>query len=375
MRIAVNTRLLLKGKLEGIGWVEYETLKRITKSHPEHEFVFLFDREYDDEFLFSDNITPVILGPQTRHPLLWYWWFEHSIVSFLKKYKADIFVSPDSYGSLRLNIPQLITFHDIAFEHNPKDIPPVSRRFYRKYFPLYAKKAKRIISVSEHTKKDLIDLYKIDSDKIDVVYNGANERYTSLTEDEKNLIKKEITSGNDFFIFVGSLHPRKNISNLFRAYDQFRKENECSIKLVIVGDKLWNNFNLEKIWKEMQFKDDVIFTGRLETRKLHQVLGSALALTYVSFYEGFGIPIVEAFGCDVPVITSNTSSMPEVAGDAALLTDPSDYNSISAAMKKIAFDPALRNELIARGRGRRPLFNWDESARGLWNAILKTVEV
>src|SRR5512139_2040469 len=100
MRIAVNTRLLIKDKLEGIGWFTYETLKRITRKHPEHEFIFLFDRPFDKEFIFAQNIIPVIITPEARHPILWYLWFEYSVPRALKKYKADIFLSPDGYLSL-----------------------------------------------------------------------------------------------------------------------------------------------------------------------------------------------------------------------------------------------------------------------------------
>lgn len=373
MRIAVNTRLLIKGRLEGIGWVEYETLKRITRSHPEHEFIFLFDREFDEEFLFNDNITPVILGPQARHPFLWHWWFERSIPVFLDKYKADLFLSPDSFLSLKLKVPQVAIFHDIAFEKNPKDVPYFARRYYLRNFPKFAKKASRIVSVSDHTKKDLTELYRIDPSKIDVVYNGANDRFTPLREDEKNIIKKELTGGADFFVYVGSLHPRKNVPNLLKAYDTFRSENTSNVKLVIVGEKMWRGFDLDQMLKGVKYRDDVILTGRLDSRRLHQVLGSALALAYVSLYEGFGIPIIEAFGCDVPVITSNTSSMPEVAGDAALLTNPSDPSDIAGAMKKIAFDDPFRKEMISRGRVRRSYFSWDESARGLWNSMMKAI--
>ena len=373
MRIAVNTRLLIKGKLEGIGWVEYETLKRITKTHHEHEFVFLFDREFDEEFLFNDNITPVILGPQARHPFLWHWWFEHSVPSFLNRYKPDLFLSPDSFLSLKLKIPQVPIFHDIAFEKNPKDVPYFARRFYLRNFPKYARKATRIVAVSEHTQKDLTELYGVDPAKIDVVYNGANDRFTPLREDEKSNIKKELTGGKDFFVYVGSLHPRKNVPNLLKAYEAFRTDNPCGIKLVIVGEKMWRGYDLEQMMDGMKFREDVILTGRLDSRRLHQVLGSALALAYVSHYEGFGIPIIEAFGCDVPVITSNTSSMPEVAGDAALLTTPSDASTIAEAMKKVAFDEALRRDLISRGRIRRAYFSWDESARGLWDSMMKAV--
>src|SRR3989304_8480792 len=145
---AVNTRLLLKNKLEGIGWFAYESLKRITQQHKEHKFIFIFDRKYDEEFIFSDNITPVVVGPKTRHAFLWYYWFEFQIPKVLKKHKADLFLSPDGFLSLCTDVKSLNVIHDLNFEHYPNDVPYFARRFYKNNFPKYAQKAKRIATVS-----------------------------------------------------------------------------------------------------------------------------------------------------------------------------------------------------------------------------------
>ena len=148
MLIAVNTRLLLKDQLEGIGWFTYESLKRITKNHPDHKFLFLFDRPFSEEFIFSDNITPLVVSPATRHPFLWWWWFEQSLPKIFHKHEPDVFLSPDGFLSLSYSAPagtkqckQLPVIHDLNFEYYPEDIPFIARRYYKKYFPLYAKKA------------------------------------------------------------------------------------------------------------------------------------------------------------------------------------------------------------------------------------------
>ncbi|NCC72541.1 MAG: glycosyltransferase family 1 protein [Sphingobacteriia bacterium] len=369
MKIAVNTRLLLKGKLEGIGWFTYENLKRITTQHPEHEFYFLFDRQYDEEFIFSKNITPMVIFPQARHPFLYYIWFEHAIPRALKKTGADLFFSPDGYLSLRTDVPSMNVFHDLNFEHYPKDLPYVERRFYRHYFPEYAHKALRIATVSEYSKKDIVNLYGVDKDKIDVVFNGANESFHPVDEEVKKTTRERFSSGNPYFLFVGSLHPRKNLARLFPAFDQFRETNDQGIKLLIVGEKKWWTEAIENAYEQMKFKSDVIFTGRLEVSQLHQVIASALAITYVSYFEGFGIPILEAFYCNTPVITSNVTSMPEVAGDAALLVDPMSITSIAEAMTKMAGDENLRNRLIEKGRERSKMFSWQKSSERLWQSI------
>ena len=138
MKIAVNTRLLLKNKLEWIGWFSTETLKRITTQHKEHQFYFIFDRKYDDAFIFSDNITPVVIPPQARHPVLYYIWFENSIPRLLKKLQPDLFFSPDGYLSLTTKVRSMNVFHDLNFEHYPADLPFSERTYYRHFFPLYA---------------------------------------------------------------------------------------------------------------------------------------------------------------------------------------------------------------------------------------------
>ncbi len=369
MKIAVNTRLLIKDKLEGIGWFTYENLKRITTQHPEHEFYFLFDRKFSDEFVFAKNVHPLVVRPQARHPFLYYLWFEYSIPWALKKVKADLFFSPDGYLSLKTDVPSINVFHDLNFEHYPQDLPTLERKYYRHFFPKYAAKAKRIATVSEYSKSDISELYGVDKTRIDVVYNGANESFKPLDESSKLAIRKSFTDGFPYFLFIGSLHPRKNLARLFAAFDQFKNQDQQGIKLMIVGEKKWWTESIKAAYEGMKNKDQVIFTSHLNSENLHKVLASALAITYVSYFEGFGIPIVEAFYCDTPVITSNVTSMPEVAGDAALLVDPFSIDSIADAMLQISINENLRKQLIEKGRERRKTFSWQKTSERLWNSI------
>jgi glycosyltransferase involved in cell wall biosynthesis len=373
--IAVNTRLLLKGRLEGIGWFTYETLKRITKSHPEHHFIFIFDRSYDPEFIFSDNITPVVIGPQARHPVLYYLWFEFSIPRILKKYKADLFLSQDGYLSLRAKTPSLDVIHDLNFEHYPIDLPWLVRKYYTYFFPRFAQKASRIATVSKFSALDLIKQYNILEDKLDVVYDGANEKFRPLDELEKQLALQRFTNGKPYFVFVGALHPRKNLANLFKAFDLFiRKSGKENFALLVVGVKKWWTPAIEEAYEGMTYKDNVFFAGRLNDFDLNLAVGAAFATTYVSYFEGFGIPIVESFRCGTPVITSNVTSMPEIAGEAALKCDPFNPEDIANAMLTLANDPILRDSLIIKGHARQELFTWDKTAELLWNSIKKILD-
>lgn len=232
MIIAVNTRLLQKEKLEGIGYFTRETLLRITRNHPDHQFIFIFDRPYDEEFIFSDNITPIVVPPATRHPLLWYIWFQFQIPRILKKYKVDLFLSPDGYLSLNTNVKQLAVIHDINFAHRPKDLPWLTAKYYNYFFPKFSRKAKRLATVSYFSKEDIVRTYELDPDKIDVVYNGVNTLYTPTNSDEQIATREEYADGHPYFLYVGSLHPRKNICGLLRAYDAFRTTVEKPIKQI-----------------------------------------------------------------------------------------------------------------------------------------------
>jgi glycosyltransferase involved in cell wall biosynthesis len=373
MRIAVNTRLLLKGKLEGIGWFTFQTLERMVKLHPEHEFYFLFDRDYDQSFIFAHNVTPIIVHPQARHPILFYLWFEWSVPYILRKYKIDLFLSPDSYMSLSTKVPTCLVVHDLAFEHYPEHYVTSHRMYWKHYSPLFAKAAKRIATVSTFSKEDINKRYGVPLDNIDVVYNGAHTEYVPLSYDEREQVKSQYADGCEYFVFAGAIHPRKNIVNLLKGFIAFKKHQKTNMKLVIVGRPAWKYDEVDALKAEMPFKDDVKWVGYMNIDKLSKVIGGAYALVYASLFEGFGIPILEALQCGVPAVVSNTSSMPEVAGGAALLVDPTDPADIAEKMHLIYKDEALRAKLIANAPAQVQKFNWDATATKLWDCMMKCV--
>ncbi len=372
MRIAVNTRLLLKDKLEGIGWFANETLSRIVKNHPEHQFIFFFDRPYHPDFVFGSNVTPVVLAPQARHPFLYYIWSEKIIPHALKKHRADVYFSPEGLGCIHTKIPVCITLHDLAYKHYPQFMDRLHRWHYRRFYPKYARSAKRIVTVSEFTKQDIIHEFGITPEKIDIVYNAGREGFGPLPYREKEAIKAQLTGGNEYFLFVGAIHPRKNIINLLKAFVKFKRRQRSNMKLVIVGRMAWQFEEVSQAKNSMPYKEDVIWMGYLGIEELTRVNAAAYALVYPSVFEGFGIPIVEAMESHVPVIVSNTSSMPEVGGPAALLVDPESPEDIAEKMGQIYKDETLRSQLIAKAMIQKEKFNWDVSAAQLWESILKT---
>jgi glycosyltransferase involved in cell wall biosynthesis len=374
VRIGVNTRLLLEGKLTGIGWFTCQTLKWIVDNNPEHEFFFFFDRPAHEQFVFAPNVHPIVLSPKARHPILFRIWMDFMVKRKAKSLKLDAFISPEGMLPLGLDVPILTVVHDLNFEHYPKDLAASHSKYYRKFFPKFCAKAKRIATVSEFSKQDIVAQYGMPEDKIDVVYNGVNDCFKPMSKQEISDKRKQLSGGDPYFVFIGMLHPRKNIHRLFQAFNQFRLNTKSTTKLVIVGEKLWWDVDMEKAFEALEFKADVIFTGHLSSEELVPTLGAAEALTYVPYFEGFGIPILEGFKCDVPVITSNRTSMPEVAGNAAILVDPFSVDAIAWAMKNVSEDSALRKRLIANGRERLEMFSWEKSGKLLWNSFSKMME-
>jgi len=371
MIIAVNARLLLGEKLEGIGRFTHETLKIITRKHPEHHFIFIFDRPFSREFIYGKNITPVVCFPQARHPVLWYLFFEWAVPHVLRKYKADLFFSPDGWLSLRTRVRSIPVIHDLNFFHLPEHIPWLVRRYYYYFFPRFVSKASRIATVSDFSRKDIITWFGYDDSKIDIVFNGAQETFKPIPEEEQILIREQFAQGCPYFLFVGLIHPRKNLTRLMKAFDGFRQSVGSNVKLLIVGSQKWWTADMQQALESSHFRDDIIFTGRVKDVDLAKITASALALVYASLFEGFGIPILEAMNCDTPVITSAVSSLPEVGGDAVLYVDPDSVISIQQAMLNIFRDAGLRKNLVDRGRIQRGKFSWEKSADLLWKTIEK----
>jgi len=371
MIIAVNTQSLLKDKLEGLGSFADEILSRMVRNHPEHKFVFIFDRQWDPSFIYADNVLPVRTMLPSRHPLLWYMRFEHEIPEIIKRHKADLFLSTDGYTPVHPPVPTYNIIHDIGFVHNTKSQPFLTNRYYNRYFPQFARNAGRIGTVSEYSKADIVKTWNINPDNIDVIYNGVKTVFGPLAGTEQQQVRDRITDGCPYFVFVGSLNQRKNVEGMLRAFDIYKEKTGSVHKMVVVGECMWSMSTIDHELEHMRHADDVIFLGRLQPQELAHVVASAQALVLVSFLEGFGVPLVEAMNCDVPVITSNCTSMPEVVGDAGLFVNPQSDAEIAAAMEHMAADAELRAKLIANARIQRQKFSWNKSAVDLWNGIEK----
>ncbi|MFC1667215.1 glycosyltransferase family 4 protein [Candidatus Omnitrophota bacterium] len=251
----------------------------------------------------------------------------------------------------------IVTIHDVINKayphgHTERTIQEIDARF-EQVLP----NADALVADSYNTKSDLVKFYDIPDSKIFVIYPGVDPLFKARHVQDSTLDKEE------YVLFVGTLEPRKNIDGLIRAFTWLKKKYGIKHKLYIVGMKGWMFEDIFKARDESEFKDDIVFKGRQPMESLEKLYQGASVFAYPSFYEGFGLPIVEAFGCGVPVVTSRTSSCGEIGRDSALLIDPANYNEIGEAIYKIINNKALKEELIKKGVDRAREFTWTRAAR------------
>lgn len=373
MKIVVNARLMQANRRDGIGRFSYYVLKEWITIHPKVDFYILLSRKDDAKLLQGEHVHAVVLPPTPRHPILNFIWLELSVRNFLKRIQPDLYIGFDGMLVQGWSGRQLSVIHDINFYHQPDFVKLSDRFFYRYLFPRYAKQALRIATVSEFSRIDIAKSFQMNQGKIDVVYNGIAFDYPVVSEQKIHAARQFYTQGHPYFYFVGSLSPRKNLVRMLQAFDQFAANTEDVYYFVISGANLYRASEVYAVHKKMRYKDRIIFTGAVPDQIMYALMASSFALLFIPLFEGFGIPVIEAMHCRVPVIASNVTSVPEVVGDAALLVDPYNVNEIAKAMQMITDNPALRAELIEKGKKRSMNFSWEKTADLLWHSVEKAL--
>ena len=373
MVIAVNTRLLLADKTEGYGYFINEVFQVLTKQYSQHQFYFLFDRPYDKQFVFPNNVTPIVIRPSASRPILWKYWYDIKVPLVLKKIKADVFVSPDGFCSLTTKIPQCLIIHDLSFLHYTGAYKKNYLLFYKYYIPKFLKKAQTVATVSNFTKQDIIQHYKTDPDKISVIYSGVSTILKPLDWEQQDLIKERYTAGKEYFIFFNAVHHSYNLVNLLKAFSIFKKRQKSEMKMVLAERFAWKNKEFLQLLKTYKYKDDVILLNYLKETESAQLLGAAYALIYPFSSGAFAAPIVEAMKCNVPVLAIAHPSTQEIGKDAALYFDFSNITDTAEQMMLIYKDEVLRSKMIEKGKLIIEKYNWQQTADLLWQSITKAI--
>lgn len=306
-------------------------------------------------------------GRNFYYHVVWgkFFWSQFFLPLSLMKEKIDIFFSPAHYAPRFINTPYILTIHDLSFFRYPEDFRKrdlIKLIFWSRYS---IKNAKKIIAVSKTTKKDILKIYQLPEEKVTVIYNGFEKTKLKSSRLLRNIPK-------NYFLYVGTLQPRKNLSTLINAFNQFQKKHP-RFELVIAGKKGWLYENLFKQVFDLGLTEKVFFTDYVSDKQLEFLYSNAFAFVMPSLYEGFGIPILEAMSFACPVISSYTASLPEVGGDACLYFNPLDEKDLLEKMEILLVDKKLRNELIKKGKERIKEFSWKKCAQKTLNLLIKTV--
>jgi len=291
-------------------------------------------------------------------------------------FKADLLHCPDFLIPPTLNKNIVLTIHDLAFIRFPQFNFDWFIKKYTKEVTKNAQIAKRIIAVSYSTKNDIVDLFGINPEKVDVTHEAADEVFRKLIEGEKKYsLQKKYNISKKFILSVGTIEPRKNFETLIRAFNILKKDG-FDIKLVIAGRMGWKSEATYEEKEKSPFKEDIIFTGRLTDDELVQFYNMAELFVYPSIFEGFGLPVLEAMQCGLPVVASNTSSIPEIVSDSVtrvFLVEVNNEREFSGKIKLILSDSRLREELSEKSIANAAKFSWDLTAEKTFSAYLKII--
>ena len=375
MTIAVNAIFFNSAYLEGYGHYTLSIFKLLVNQYPEHQFVFVYDRPHTAELIVGKNVQSITVAPAARHIPAFFYWYNISAALAVKKLKADVWIQPYGFCSMSSTTPQLLVVHDLAFKHFPKHISWMQRWHYAAMTPRFLKKAKRVVTVSEFSKKDIVESYPNLQLNPTVISGAARSGFMPLSWEEKEQVKEAYTDGYEYFLCVGGINPRKNMMHILKAFSLFKKWHKSNMKLVFAGRLAWQYQDFVEKLKTFKYRNDVVLTGYVEEKILKKLTGAAYASLYVTHLEGFGLPIVEAMQSGVPVVVGNNSSMPEVGGEAVLYADASNPENIASQMQALYRNEKMRENLIQKGLERAAQYSWENAAQLFWKEILATKAV
>ncbi len=360
-RVGLNAHLLnLSGNYRsaGISWYIYHLLQNLPASQFEFTVFTSEGRARRDfrQLHYAFSRLP------TRQPIVRIVWEQVVQPLALLRERIDLLHALAFAGPLSISIPWVVTVYDLSFIRYPDSFNRANRTYLKWATGSAVRRANRVIAISESTKRDLVNHYRIPPERITVVYCG---RDCAPSQPDHSAVESwRIRRGlpDHFILHVGTLEPRKNIPRLVRAFARARRSAHLPLHLVLVGAKGWKYDEVDRVIAQEQVEDCVVFAGYVPQAELPLWYRAAEAFVYPSLYEGFGLPPLEAMAAGLPVVCSNASSLPEVVGDAALVVPPEDETALADSIVRIASDSALREELVTRGKQQAGKFSWERTA-------------
>lgn len=370
MRIAVNAGSFKSPKSENELNYVFRIFLQLAAFQPNHTFIFIFDKTASEEFNFPENAVPVVIERKSDSLLQLKIWYNFKIPIALKKHKADIFIS-EKIISLKAKIAQILISPDLTFIYQPSFFNKKYLRFYKKNMNLFFDKANEIIVNSTFFKNEIIERYKINEEKIKVIYPEISDDFKKLDAGEKELIKEKYCGGNEYFIYKGIISPQQNLLNLLKAFSFFKKRQKSKMHLIIVGNRgvkyeeFIESLRLFRFNKEVKVLEDL----SAETGK---IVASAYAMVHVPVYQNSALAILEAMKSEVAVIVSPIEIFKEFCGDAALYADPGNYKDIAEKMMQLFKDEQMRKQLIEKANTGMKEFAGKKDSDFLFDIIKKS---
>lgn len=330
----------------------------ITAQAPEHEYLLILPPG-------GEGVVDIPNAEKVYPPLTYYSFREQiELPRILRRHKVDLLHSPHFLLPLLRPCPAVVTIHDVIYLACPQDLPSqAGRLYYRTMMHASARKATRIITDSQHSRDEIVRHLRIDPEKIEVVFPGVDPSFRQIAEvDRLEAVRARYSIDRDYILYVGIYKPRKNHAGLLRAFHQFLNDGGRA-QLVIAGPMAEGEAGLRRLAAELGIAGEVIFTGFVEEADLRALYSAARVYVCPSFYEGFGFTVLEAMASGTPVVCSSATSLPEVAGKAALYFDPHKPEEIAGALRIASLNESTRTSLIELGRQNLQRFNWAETAR------------
>ncbi len=371
MKIGVDIRVLMDKQYSGVSEYTSVLLRTLLRLDKDDEYRLFYNSFHDVRARIGNFEHPHLNIKRTAYPNRFFNYFLQKGLAWPKLDQliggADVFWSPHiNFSHFSSKTKHVLTIHDISFLHYPEFF---SRRknFWHRALDLKRLTADcaAIIAVSENTRQDIIELLHVPEAKVKTIYSGLMPAVPLPGPEEERLFFRRHELKKRFILYLGTIEPRKNITGLIYAYNRFRDDNVnlVDLQLVLAGADGWKNRSIYHAWEDSPYRRDIKFVGYLSAREKELLYQRAEVFVYPSYYEGFGLPPLEAMARRLPVITSNVSSLPEVVGAAALTINPYDINEIAKALELVITNPELKARLMAAGKEQAQKFSWEETAK------------